>query len=182
MSELGISGSDGEIEQVTHAMVAAGMSNHSQVASKSIEDIENEVKKIFLAMRAIERSECSVPHLHDNEDNAYILWAEIHRLRWETKGPEGFKNWRDAAINERHLRVKAERDAASILSKANEKPVVAGAEYPPIADLGQSTEEFKNSVSNALNNAGAPLHGDDGKVLSVEERICWLGAKACTYK
>jgi hypothetical protein len=176
MSESNKPPAGGECEQVTRAMVAVGMLNRSQTEGRAVKDLESEVIKIFLAMRAIERFEGSAPHLHDNEDNAYLLWAEIHRLRWETKGPEGFKNWRDAAIHERHLRVKAEREAARLSSEASGKAATAVAitENQAITSLDASTA----SILDALHAAGSPLYNDDGKALSVEERIHWLGAKA----
>lgn len=40
------------------------------------------------------------------EDDPVLLWAEIHRLRYELKGPEGFETWKEAAIAER-LRANA---------------------------------------------------------------------------
>ena len=45
-------------------------------------------------------------HISAKEDSTELLWAEIHRLRAELKGPEGFDSWKDAAIAERVLRVK----------------------------------------------------------------------------
>ncbi len=36
-------------------------------------------------------------------------WAEMHRLRAEVKGPDGYATWKDAAVAERVRRVKAER-------------------------------------------------------------------------
>jgi hypothetical protein len=36
------------------------------------------------------------------------LWAEIHRLRSEAAGPDGFATWKDAAVAERVRRVRAE--------------------------------------------------------------------------
>lgn len=46
----------------------------------------------------------------DNEENPVSLWAEIHRLRAAIKGPEGYATWQDAAIAERALRMKAEKE------------------------------------------------------------------------
>lgn len=46
--------------------------------------------------------------LNPNEDRPEILWAEIHRLREELKGPEGYNTWKEAAVAERVRRVKAE--------------------------------------------------------------------------
>ena len=46
-----------------------------------------------------------------NEPSA--LWAEIHRLRAELAGPDGFVTWKDAAIAERRRRVEFERSASA---------------------------------------------------------------------
>lgn len=45
-----------------------------------------------------------------NEENPYVLWREIHRLRTEVQGPSGFATWQDAAVAERVRRVKAEQE------------------------------------------------------------------------
>lgn len=50
-----------------------------------------------------------LPPLDDNEDNPFRLWAEIHKLRHEVKGPDGFETWRDAAIDERRRRVELQK-------------------------------------------------------------------------
>lgn len=49
-------------------------------------------------------------NLDPNEENAAILWAEIHALRNAIKGPEGYATWRDAAVAERVRRVRAEAE------------------------------------------------------------------------
>lgn len=36
-------------------------------------------------------------------------WAELHRLRAEAKGPDGYATWKEAALAERNRRVEAER-------------------------------------------------------------------------
>lgn len=38
-----------------------------------------------------------------------VLWAEIHSLRDELRGPPGYASWKDAAIAERCRRVAAEK-------------------------------------------------------------------------
>lgn len=45
------------------------------------------------------------------------LWAEIHRLRAELKGPDGFETWKDAAVSERLARVKATNELVQLASK-----------------------------------------------------------------
>ena len=46
--------------------------------------------------------------LADSEEDPARLWAEIHRLRAEVAGPQGYATWKDAAVAERVRRVKAE--------------------------------------------------------------------------
>ncbi len=46
--------------------------------------------------------------LDDKENNPVRLWAEIHKLRSEARGPDKFETWRDAAIHERMRAVAAE--------------------------------------------------------------------------
>lgn len=54
--------------------------------------------------------------LDPNEDDAGVLWAEIHRLRDRVAGPPGFSSWQEAATAERVRRVKAERELAAYRS------------------------------------------------------------------
>lgn len=42
------------------------------------------------------------------------LWAEIHRLRAEVVGPDGFATWKEAAVAERVRRVRAESATAPV--------------------------------------------------------------------
>lgn len=62
--------------------------------------------------------------LNDNEDNPAALWAEIHRLRAQLKGPDGYATWKHAAVAERVRRVKAETAGSQPLAwliEPNEK-------------------------------------------------------------
>jgi hypothetical protein len=52
--------------------------------------------------------------LDDNENNPVRLWAEIHKLRAEAKGPDGFDTWRDAAIHQIQRASKAEEELKSV--------------------------------------------------------------------
>jgi len=45
--------------------------------------------------------------LSEDESDPIVLWSEIHRLRSEAKGPDGFATWKDAAVAERVRRVKS---------------------------------------------------------------------------
>lgn len=55
--------------------------------------------------------------LDSNEDNPVRLWAEIWKLRSETKGPDDYETWRDAAIDEKMKRVKAEQKLQALRDK-----------------------------------------------------------------
>lgn len=54
-----------------------------------------------------------VKTLRDNEEDATVLWAHIHKLRNEVRGPEGFATWKDAALDERLRRIAAEKKPAT---------------------------------------------------------------------
>lgn len=55
--------------------------------------------------------------LDPNEDNAVRLWAEIWKLRSEARGPGDYETWRDAAVDEKMKRIKAEKELAELKSK-----------------------------------------------------------------
>jgi len=55
----------------------------------------------------------TIEQLLDSEEDAGLLWAEIHRLRAAVQGPDGYATWQDAAVAERVRRVKAEKDLAN---------------------------------------------------------------------
>lgn len=57
-----------------------------------------------------------VGDLDPNEDNPYLLWAEIARLRAAVAGPDGYASWQDAATAERVRRVRAEAELAKLRS------------------------------------------------------------------
>jgi hypothetical protein len=57
--------------------------------------------------------------LDDNENNPVRLWAEIHKLRAEAKGPDGFDTWRDAAIHQRVRASKAEEELKAVGVRVN---------------------------------------------------------------
>jgi hypothetical protein len=64
-----------------------------------------------------------LPPLDCNESDPATLWAEIWRLRHESEGPGEYPTWKDAAIDERIKRVKAERAAAEAALAAQPEPV-----------------------------------------------------------
>ena len=45
-------------------------------------------------------------------------WRQVHLLKAETSGPDGFATWKDAATDERVRRVKAEAEAARLRADA----------------------------------------------------------------
>lgn len=45
--------------------------------------------------------------ISDKEENTAVLWSEIHRLRSEIAGPENYKTWKDAAIDNRVMLMSA---------------------------------------------------------------------------
>jgi len=45
-------------------------------------------------------------------------WRQVHLLKAETSGPDGFATWKDAATDERVRRVKAEQEAAKLRADA----------------------------------------------------------------
>lgn len=49
--------------------------------------------------------------LDPNEEDAGVLWAEIHRLQAAVAGPDGYPSWQAAATAERVRRVAAEKAA-----------------------------------------------------------------------
>jgi hypothetical protein len=53
----------------------------------------------------------SIISINPNESDPCVLWAEIHRLSEELKGPQGYETWKDAAIAERLRATKAEAKA-----------------------------------------------------------------------
>jgi hypothetical protein len=67
------------------------------------------VDMITDALRAMIKPESPPAEPMDAE-----TWAELHRLRHEFKGPDGFATWKDAAIDERVKRVQAECALATL--------------------------------------------------------------------
>ena len=55
--------------------------------------------------------------LHADESDPVRLWAEIHRLRADLQGPDGYATWKEAATAERVRRVRAENAVSSLQRK-----------------------------------------------------------------
>lgn len=82
-----------------------------------------------------------------NEENPYVLWREIHRLRTEVQGPSGFATWQDAAVAERVRRVKAEQElrAAQPAPAQEPQPVSNTDELPQrLSDERAAFEAWHN--------------------------------------
>lgn len=72
-------------------------------------------KEMWEGLRAVPSPMSAVPGgITGDVSDPVLLWAEIHRLRAEAKGPDGFATWRDAAVAERVRRVKAESAGAPV--------------------------------------------------------------------
>lgn len=61
--------------------------------------------------------------LLDSEADATRLWAEIHRLRAEVQGPDGYETWKEAATAERLRRINAEKSQAWTATEDENPPV-----------------------------------------------------------
>ena len=78
-------------------------------------------------------------------------WAELHTLRIDIQGPDGFTTWKEAAVDERVLRVKAEREIAALKAElsrpeSTEVSLMRAAHAAEIAALrkaGQVPEGYK---------------------------------------
>lgn len=75
--------------------------------------------------------------LLDSEEDPARLWAEIHMLRADVQGPDGFATWKEAAAAERSQRLK--------LREAGQKIVDA------------YRQRFKKRSTSGI-RSGAPLH------------------------
>ncbi len=64
-------------------------------------------------------------------------WRQVHLLKAETSGPDGFATWKDAATDERVRRVKAEAEAARLRAELDEiASVLPGVAYMDPPDGG----------------------------------------------
>lgn len=75
--------------------------------------------------------------LQDSEEDPARLWAEIHMLRADVQGPDGFETWKEAAATERSRRLK--------LQVVGQKLVDA------------YRQRFKKRSTSGI-RSGAPLH------------------------
>ena len=79
-------------------------------------------------------------HIEEPTDDPCLLWAEIYRLRALLTPPDGFNSWKDAAINERLRRVRAENEITDA------KPIMrAYADNNPIHNY-QGVDQDPNGV------------------------------------
>lgn len=113
--------------------------------------------------------------LDPNEDDAGILWAEIHNLRAAIQGPDGFASWQDAATAERIRRVRAEKELAALTapeqSPANAPAApTSGEPAPPnsLPDWDECALRVANSEHVAKRVAGGGYGADDDVKLANE--------------
>lgn len=102
----------------TSEMYLAMLNAGQQDALMALDDARLEARKVLAALAS---RPAEAPAGQGAEDNPVDLWARIHRLEAEAKGPEGFATWRDAAVAERVRRVKAEKAEAMALDAALEE-------------------------------------------------------------
>lgn len=88
-----------------------------------------------------------------DETDPVILWAEIHKLREEIKGPDGYQTWKDAAVDERIKRVKAEKELKAETEKSSDeldlRDIFASDALTGI--IGRSWDHFKGSDMDLIN-------------------------------
>src|ERR1700757_1322112 len=114
-------------------------------------------------------------NLNPNESDPLVLWAEIHRLRYEQEAPLGFSSWKDAAEKERVLRLRTEQQLRQVnnerILEANSRRVkfigvdplnlTRGAYHPMIPDSWRFG--FYEQSGQLLFG-----HRDDGPLVAVE--------------
>lgn len=76
--------------------------------SKLIEQLESATQNKSGMFELGEDTMCAVMALALRERAEPKIYAELHRLREEVRGPDGFATWKDAAIAERKARVECE--------------------------------------------------------------------------
>lgn len=79
-------------------------------------------------------------------------WAELHRLREEVKGPDGFATWKDAAVAERLERIRYQRELALITETATsdkENPPTMIARTEIVSKPGAAIEVTKIFLTDA---------------------------------
>lgn len=81
-----------------------------------VHELYNLKYELGLAKKEIARYELGKVKTKElpEESPLHLLWAEIYRLRHMVTGPEGFKTWKDAAVDERKRRVRLEQDLGKL--------------------------------------------------------------------
>ena len=97
--------------------------------------------------------------LFESEEDPARLWAEIHTLRSAIQGPDGFATWKDAAVDERVRRVRAEKQAAML---GNLLAVIH-------RDGGQYVQD--KGLAQACADAEAIVTGMHGQIEAVDDLI-----------
>jgi hypothetical protein len=87
-----------------------------------VHELSNTKRELGLAKKEIARYELGKVKTKElpEESPPHLLWAEIYRLRHMVTGPEGFKTWKDAAVDERQRRVRLEQDLGKLRADKSE--------------------------------------------------------------
>lgn len=107
-----------------------------------------------------------------NETNPYRLWAEIHRLRAEAKGPDGYETWHEAAVAERVRRVKLQHtlEGQHLLACRANKDIIGA---PGCGCAVVSRQHAKTFVSNRIEIKGDPKNPQPGDHFPVKVGEKW---------
>ena len=81
------------------------------------------------------------------EADAVEAWRQVHLFKAEAGGPDGFATWKDAAIDERLRRVKAETERADLRER--------------VARLVGAMERYFEAKQYAMSYASLPDARDD---------------------
>lgn len=122
------------------------------------------------------------PPLDVNESDPATLWAEIWRLRHDSEGPGEYPTWKDAAIDERIKRVKAERAAIAAADAALAAQSEPDMRHPKIQALigSRARREIELSIAEALlDDPAHEISGTDGDYwLPMHDKIVALQSDA----
>lgn len=83
--------------------------------------------------------------------DAIEAWRQVHLLKAETSGPDGFATWKDAATDERLRRVKAEAEAARLQGCRDELREIAEAINDPRLHNTITIAEWCKEIQAQLN-------------------------------
>lgn len=105
-----------EVDLILHAVARAGKAFHH--TSQWTEDEMAEFYEHCEGNTCVEwiqnAANKAAAELAALRADAAEAWRQVHLLKAETSGPDGFATWKDAATDERVRRVKAEAEAARL--------------------------------------------------------------------